>query len=360
MASATKSGVYSNEHGDSPTGEEGAMAGDMPILEIVKVDHQSVMLSWPEVSNQKSYIVEEKDEYGIGRVWVGSSNQCVLQGLDTLSSHIYRLTYQTGKGPVTSKWINVLTTREPITSDYITRACRSTDLPRLQALLAEVTNDHPRGKDLLNSLDSKGVTPLMMCAQEGFTEGICLLLENGAEIDKANNDGRTALMWACFNGHTKAVNLLIENGADLRLKDRSGTNCLYCACDSDSPETLLAILEKKVIPVNIYNSSGWTVLHKLAAVYDTENSPKMLKLLLKYGANINLRDNKGNTPLLLGAISGNVSIVKTLLDMGSSLTLSNEKGNTPVTLATSSEFVSKGGRSKQIAELIKTRNAAKA
>ena len=73
-----------------------------------------------------SYIVEEKDEYGIGRVWVGSSNQCVLQGLDTLSSHIYRLTYQTGNGPVTSKWINVLTTREPITSDYITRACRST------------------------------------------------------------------------------------------------------------------------------------------------------------------------------------------------------------------------------------------
>ena len=156
----------------------------------------------------------------------------------------------------------------------------------------------------------------MMCAQEGFTEGICLLLENGAEIDKgkyrrladlvwsgslsecsANNDGRTALMWACFNGHTKAVNLLIENGANLKLKDRSGTNCLYCACDSDSPETLLAILEKKVIPVNIYNSSGWTVLHKLAAVYDTENSPKMLKLLLKYGANINLRDNKGNTPV---------------------------------------------------------------
>ena len=72
MASATKSGVYSNEHGDSQTGEgktdfilgnktdlswnsvlEGAIAGDMPILEIVKVDHQSVMLSWPEVSNQK-------------------------------------------------------------------------------------------------------------------------------------------------------------------------------------------------------------------------------------------------------------------------------------------------------------------
>ena len=59
----------------------------------------------------------------------------------------------------------------------------------------------------------------------------------------------------------------------------------------------ILITEKNIIPVNTYNSSGWTVLHKLAAVYDTENSPKMLKLLLKYGANINLRDNKGNTPV---------------------------------------------------------------
>jgi hypothetical protein len=357
MASVNKSGVYANEHREPPN--EGTVDVALPNLEIIKVDHQSVLLSWKEISNQKSYIIEEKDEYGIGRVWVGTASQCLLQGLETLSSHLYRLVMPTPDGQITSKWINVLTTREPITADYITRACRSTDLPRLQNLLAEVTNDHRRGKDLLNSLDSKGVTPLMMCAQEGFTEGICLLLQHEAEIDKVNNDGRTALMWACFNGHTKAVNLLIENGADLKLKDRSGKNCLFCACDSDHPSTLLAILEKNIIPVNTYNSSGWTVLHKLAAVYDTENSPKMLKLLLKYGANINLRDNKGNTPLLLGAISGNVSIVKTLLDMGSSLTLSNEKGNTPVTLATSPEFVSKGGRSKQIAELIKTRNSRK-
>ena len=58
-----------------------------------------------------------------------------------------------------------------------------------------------------------------------------------------------------------------------------------------------------LIPVNMFNSSGWTVLHKLAAVYDTDNAPKMLKLLIKHGANINLRDNKGNTSVSLHYIT---------------------------------------------------------
>ena len=50
MASVNKSGVYANEHGEPPgKGNE----GEMPNLEIIKVDHQSVLLSWKEISNQK-------------------------------------------------------------------------------------------------------------------------------------------------------------------------------------------------------------------------------------------------------------------------------------------------------------------
>ena len=132
--------------------------------------------------------------------------------------------------------------------------------------MQEVIEKNPRSSQLFNSLDSKGVSPLMMCAQEGFVAGICLLLEQNVDINKVNNDGKTALMWASINGHTESVNLLIDNGADMNMKDRSGTNCLFAACDSDCPETVEAILSRKVIDLNEFNSSGWTVLHKLAAV----------------------------------------------------------------------------------------------
>ena len=115
----------------------------------------------------------------------------------------------------------------------------------------------------------------------------------------ANNDYRTALMWACINGHTEIVNILIDNGANLARTDRSGTNCLFCAADSDNPSTVKSVLEQNKIPVNLHNPSGWTVLHKLSAVNDVESSSEMVKILVEKGANINLRDNNGNTPVSL-------------------------------------------------------------
>ena len=51
MASVTKSGVYANE--PPGQGNEGDVDVGLPNLEIIKVDHQSVLLSWKEISNQK-------------------------------------------------------------------------------------------------------------------------------------------------------------------------------------------------------------------------------------------------------------------------------------------------------------------
>ena len=93
------------------------------------------------------------------------------------------------------------------------------------------------------------------------------------------------------------VNLLIENGANMNMKDRSGTNCLFAACDSDEPKTVKAILSRGVVDLNEFNSSGWTVLHKLAAVNNHEAAAKITPMLIKNGANPDLRDNNGNTPV---------------------------------------------------------------
>ena len=49
-----------------------------PEPQIETISYNYVVLTWPEVSNQRSYIIEEKDEYGIGRVYVGASSSCRL------------------------------------------------------------------------------------------------------------------------------------------------------------------------------------------------------------------------------------------------------------------------------------------
>lgn len=48
-----------------------------------KLSYNFVVLKWPEVRNQRSYIIEEKDEYGIGRVYVGAAATCRLSVIKT-------------------------------------------------------------------------------------------------------------------------------------------------------------------------------------------------------------------------------------------------------------------------------------
>ena len=49
-----------------------------------------------------------------------------------------------------------------------------------------------------------------------------VLLEAGAEIEKANNNGWTPLMKASYWGHAKVVEALLDAGADKELKGTSG------------------------------------------------------------------------------------------------------------------------------------------
>ena len=58
------------------------------------------------------------------------------------------------------------------------------------------------------------MTPLWIASQNGHLEVVRLLVDAGADKDKAHNDGWTPLHRACFKGHVEVVRLLVEAGAD--------------------------------------------------------------------------------------------------------------------------------------------------
>ena len=65
--------------------------------------------------------------------------------------------------------------------------------------------------------DKDGRTPLVIACQEGNVAAARLWLACGAEIDRADKDGRTPLYIACENGHVDAARLLLDKGADANL-----------------------------------------------------------------------------------------------------------------------------------------------
>jgi len=77
--------------------------------------------------------------------------------------------------------------------------------------------------------------------------------------------------------------------------------------------------------VNAANENGWTALH-FAALYNDD--PEVVKLLLENGANIDARDEYGDTPLMNAVISQFPRHILLLLNHGADPNVVNNAGET--------------------------------
>ena len=157
------------------------------------------------------------------------------------------------------------------------------------------------------AIDSRGstdATPLMMAASKGKTDVVRLLLEHGANIGaaSANRDyGSTAVARALDGHHTATARLLLERGAD--------TNAKYHQC---SAESLLHAVVRK---------SSWN-----SQIPDID-------LLLEKGADLEAKDDDGQTPLVVGIQHEKLETVKYLLERGADLEAKDGHGRTPIAMA---------------------------
>lgn len=92
----------------------------------------------------------------------------------------------------------------------------------VQKHLDNGTNANSRhGKDL-----SHRKPLLSYAAMYGHTNIMKLLIERGANVDKADRHGRTPLSWAAEHCHFGAVKLLVERGANVNAEDGEWTTPL--------------------------------------------------------------------------------------------------------------------------------------
>uniref|UniRef100_A0A1I8IJF0 ANK_REP_REGION domain-containing protein n=1 Tax=Macrostomum lignano TaxID=282301 RepID=A0A1I8IJF0_9PLAT len=67
----------------------------------------------------------------------------------------------------------------------------------------------------VDSRDSKGRTPVHLCAVRGFDDCLQLLLKRGARLDNRDHRGRTPVHLATLAGYISLAKQLILNGASL-------------------------------------------------------------------------------------------------------------------------------------------------
>jgi ankyrin repeat protein len=119
-------------------------------------------------------------------------------------------------------------------------------------------------------------------------------------------DGATPLMRAARNGDAAAMRLLLDNGADPALAQKNHTTALMMAAgfgrglgvfasdyatEAQMIEGLMVLLDRHV-DVNAVNDNGQTALHFAAL-----SSDATVKLLAEHGAQLDIKDKQGRTPL---------------------------------------------------------------
>lgn len=161
----------------------------------------------------------------------------------------------------------------------------------------------------------EGATPLIWAAKGGWTDIVCLMLDQGAaNIEGLDNEGRSALYHAVHENKEFAVEALLARKADTEITCRRRYTPL-CRAAQFGYTSVASQLLRAGARVNAMNNWYWTPLAE-ASSHGHFQIAEML--LLSYGAQANTADNGRHTPLIRAAESGHLAIVELLLKEGSS------------------------------------------
>ena len=169
---------------------------------------------------------------------------------------------------------------------------------------------------------------LRVAAQFGDLERVRRLIEEGASVNAGRGpDGETPLMAASQTGNLELVRLLIENGAELHARDDYGNLPLHYAFVGGEEVALLLLEHTR--GVDEKDDEAPVAPLSLAVQYDFV---EVARLLLERGADVELPDARGETPLMVAAAAGSELAVRLLYCHGASVTTTDTEGHTALSL----------------------------
>ena len=166
-----------------------------------------------------------------------------------------------------------------------------------------------------NTMVTEGQTVLMIAARTGRPEAIDVLVEAGANVNARESwMGETALMWAAADDHASAVRALVKHGAEI---DARSTTVAYPPQKPKDPSNYVTSFVPK---------GQWTPLMYAAR----EGAAAAAMALIELGADVNVKDPEGVTPLLEAILNAHFDLAARLLDKGANPNLADNAGMSPL------------------------------
>ena len=141
-----------------------------------------------------------------------------------------------------------------------------------------------------------GQPPLMAAARKGHLEVVRYLVEQGADKNvKCGVD--SPFSTAAYRGHLEVVRYLGEQGVDNTTDDIA----VQLAILEGQVDVLEYLLDVRHVDIDRVDHFGRTALHLAAS----EGQLEVAQVLFRYGATLDMKDNRGDTPTDLAIRAGN-------------------------------------------------------
>ncbi len=197
----------------------------------------------------------------------------------------------------------------------------------------------------VNAKDKQGETPLHRASSKEVAE---VLIAKGADVNARDKSGRVPLHMARSK---ETAEVLIAEGADVNAKDNKGKTPLHMARSKETAEVLIA----KGADVNAKDNEGQTILKSVLQEYDSKKKHLLAKLLIAKGADVNAKTpqtltdcwtvasvdecsadvnaRQSQTLLQWAVEQHNIDAAKILITNGANINVKNNQGETPLHLA---------------------------
>lgn len=171
-------------------------------------------------------------------------------------------------------------------------AVEKNDLTTIKAILKSKSYS-------IDETNSKGETPLLIATHKNFIDGAKLLVTAGADVNKQDDIQDSPYLYAGAQGKTEILTYIIENASpNEKVYNRFGGNALIPAAEKGHLENVKVLLKDGKVAIDHQNNFDYTALIEAVALTDgSKVYQDIVKELLAYDANIELRDASGKTAL---------------------------------------------------------------